>query len=1069
VQVTADGGMVFTPTAGFIGNTQFSYTVQDGFGGTATALVKIAVNDAAPVAHDDSYSMRPGQVLDIPAPGLLANDSDPDGDPLSIQFIDVTGLQGTAQVQADGHMTFTPTAGFTGNTQFSYQLSDGVGGTATGIVRIAVVNTAPVAVADSYSVHAGQVLTIAKPGLLANDSDANGDPLTIQFIDVTGLKGTVQVTADGGMVFTPTAGFIGNTQFSYTVQDGFGGTATALVKIAVNNAAPVAVNDSYTLVAGHVLDIPAPGLLANDSDPDSDPLAIQYIDVTGLQGTVQVSADGHMKFTPTAGFSGATSFIYGLSDGQGGTAIGHVNLNVLPNQPTLHVSSLVVTDSSLRLRFDQALDASLLQLYGSGAFTPDLNLTGPVNGVPGRVLGSVVLDADGRGLTFVKSGSLFEAGNYQLTLNAGADGFVSLGGLRLDGNGDGIGGDAYVSSFTVAPTSDAVLSVQEFARGPGQAASYDPALGAFAITLQRGTGFTSLSFDLGFDPALLQVTGATLATGLPAGSSISSKLVQPGLLHVQVTLGGAIPDAALRSLVLVQATVPLSAAYGAAEVLRLSNLSGNAGPLRADDGLHVVANLGDASGNRTLAADDVSLIQNVSGRVDTGFAAYALIDPARIVDVNRDGRVTASDALLVLYASRGTAVPAIPAAVAPSPGPVVTSVTTQADGFTLRFDRPVNTALIQLYGTGSGNQDLWLDGPTGRVGGSVFFDADGQGLRFVATSGLLATGNYTLTLKSGAGGFTGLDGQVLDGNADGSTGDDFVTSFSVASASGPVISVADLVAPAGSSAQPLGVQIREAAGARSVYLQLAYDPAVLHVDSVALAAGLPAGSVISVDTSVAGRLGVQITLGGALADNALHGLLDLRVSVPAGSTAGSARLMRLQDLRVDNAAARADLGIQVVGVLGDASGNGRVERDDVGLIQSVVGRVDTGFAAQPLLDPVLLADLNHDGRLTASDALLALRQSLQPAAPAPLIAGPASLLVATPAPATAGGASAAKQAPVTQPAPVPLVAKPAPAPVVKLGGALDFGLNAPLASNVWVNDWVAGSRQTVPNDWKLTL
>ena len=58
-----------------------------------------------------------------------------------------------------------------------------------------------------------------------------------------------------------------------------------------------------------------------------------------------------------------------------------------------------------------------------------------------------------------------------------------------------------------------------------------------------------------------------------------------------------------------------------------------------------------------------------------------------------------------------------------------------------------------------------------------------------------------------------------------------------------------------------------------------------------------------------------------------------------------------------------------------------------------------------------------------------------------------------------------------QPAPLPAApaAAAAPSPVVKLGGALDFGLNAPLASSTWVNDWVAGSRQTAPNDWKVTL
>jgi hypothetical protein len=688
--------------------------------------------------------------------------------------------------------------------------------------------------------------------------------------------------------------------------------------------------------------------------------------------------------------------------------------------------------------------------------------------VQGRVAGSVVFDTDGRGLSFVKTGGLLEAGNYQLSLNAGADGFVSLGGLRLDGNADGTAGDNYSRSFTVAASTAAVLAVQEFARGPGQAASYDPALGAFAISLERGAGFQTLSFDLGFDPALLKVTGATLASGLPTGSSITSTLVQPGLLRVQVTLGSAVADAALRNLVLVQATVPLSAGYGAAEVLRLSNASGNAGALRTDDGLHVVANLGDANASRTLTTDDVTLIQRVATRADTGFAAYGLIDPTRIVDVNRDGRVTATDSGLVFNASKGLVVPAIPATVAPPVGPVVSRVTPEADGFSLRFDRAINTALIQAYGAGAGGQDLWLDGPSGRIGGSVFFDADGQGLRFVTTSGVLASGNYSLTLKSGAAGFTALaDGQPLDGNADGTTGDDFVAGFTVGAASGAVVGIGNLVAPAGAASQALSLQLRDAAGARSVYVQLAYDPALLRIDAVNLGAGAPLGSVMSLDTRVAGRLGVQLTLGSALPDAALRALVTLTTSVPAGAAAGSARLLRLLDQQVDGATARADLGVQWVGVPGDADGNGAVQMGDVTLIQRVATRGDTGFAAQPLIDPVLIADLNRDGRITATDSGLAYNLSRQQAQQTLLAAARLVAPLPTESRDTASTGSGSPMPTVAiAPAATPAAA---PGPVVRISAALDFGLDAPLPSSTWVNDWVAGSKPAAPNDWKLTI
>jgi hypothetical protein len=108
--------------------------------------------------------------------------------------------------------------------------------------------------------------------------------------------------------------------------------------------------------------------------------------------------------------------------------------------------------------------------------------------------------------------------------------------------------------------------------------------------------------------------------------------------------------------------VPLSAAYGQAEVLALRNVEVNQGAIatRADDGLHVVAQLGDANGNQGLDADDVTRIQRVIVRSDSGFDAHRLIDPLRLADVNRDGRLSTLDAALVARAVSGVSVPAIP-------------------------------------------------------------------------------------------------------------------------------------------------------------------------------------------------------------------------------------------------------------------------------------------------------------------------------------------------------------------------------------------------------------------------
>ncbi|MEO1331749.1 MAG: Ig-like domain-containing protein, partial [Pseudomonadota bacterium] len=181
------------------------------------------------------------------------NDIDIDGDALtaSLAATQSTAVAGTAVVNADGTFTFDPTAGFTGTTGFDYVVSDPSGASATGRVTIGVTfdNTPPEAVDDAYSVAEDGSLSVAAGlGVLANDSDVDGDALTaVLGTDVT--DGTLTLNADGSFDYTPDADFNGSDSFTYTVSDGQGGTSTpATVTITVNpvNDPPQAVADSYT-------------------------------------------------------------------------------------------------------------------------------------------------------------------------------------------------------------------------------------------------------------------------------------------------------------------------------------------------------------------------------------------------------------------------------------------------------------------------------------------------------------------------------------------------------------------------------------------------------------------------------------------------------------------------------------------------------------------------------------------------------------------------------------------------------------------------------------------------------
>jgi len=127
-------------------------------------------------------------------------------------------------------VVFTPTTGYTGAASFSYTISDGHGGASTATVDVNV-NAAPVAAADAVSGTANSPITIAPSTLLSNDSDPNGDPLTINSV-LDATHGTVELVG-GNVVFTPTKDYVGDASFSYTISDGHGGTASGSVSLTI--------------------------------------------------------------------------------------------------------------------------------------------------------------------------------------------------------------------------------------------------------------------------------------------------------------------------------------------------------------------------------------------------------------------------------------------------------------------------------------------------------------------------------------------------------------------------------------------------------------------------------------------------------------------------------------------------------------------------------------------------------------------------------------------------------------------------------------------------------------------
>ena len=180
VILDANGDLVFTPNADSNGTDSFTYTISDGtLTDTATISMTVnAVNDA-PVATGESLSTNEDTALTITKASLLTNDSDIDGDSLTVaSFTQPTN--GTVSLDANGDLVFTPNADSNGTDSFTYTVSDGtLTDTATISMTVNAVNDAPVATGESLSTNEDTALTITKASLLSNDSDIDGDSLTV--------------------------------------------------------------------------------------------------------------------------------------------------------------------------------------------------------------------------------------------------------------------------------------------------------------------------------------------------------------------------------------------------------------------------------------------------------------------------------------------------------------------------------------------------------------------------------------------------------------------------------------------------------------------------------------------------------------------------------------------------------------------------------------------------------------------------------------------------------------------------------------------------------------------------
>ena len=284
-----------------------------------------------PVARNDTFVVTEDSTLTVNAPGVLGNDTDPNGDPLTAVLVTST-TNGTLSLNADGSFSYAPNPNFNGSDSFTYMANDGStdSNVATVTLNVTAVNDAPFAADDSFTTAEDTPLIVSAPGVLGNDVDLDGPSLFTILISGP-ANGTLVLNANGSFTYQPNANFNGTDSFRYRANDCLLSSNVAIVTINVVpvNDAPIAVDDAFTVLEDTQLIIAAPGVLANDVDLEGGPL--RAVLVSGpSNGTLVINNDGSFTYTPDVDFSGPDSFVYRAADPTQVSNTATVSISVLP-------------------------------------------------------------------------------------------------------------------------------------------------------------------------------------------------------------------------------------------------------------------------------------------------------------------------------------------------------------------------------------------------------------------------------------------------------------------------------------------------------------------------------------------------------------------------------------------------------------------------------------------------------------------------------------------------------------------------------------------------------------------
>ncbi|HCM1465419.1 TPA: tandem-95 repeat protein, partial [Vibrio parahaemolyticus] len=324
IQISIVSGVAtITPTADWNGKETITFTAKDPSGESVNQTVDFTV---APVVDIEADSTN--VVEDTPTIiNVLGNDTFEGKDKVVSLDAENGPKNGTVIVNNDGTVTYTPDDNYVGKDTFTYVVtSGGVSESTTVEVNVTPVNDAPVAKDDIATTQEDTAVTI---DVLPNDTDVDGDKLSIESVSVPKEQGTVEVV-DGKLVFTPAENFNGDAEITYTVTDS-ALTDQATVKVTVN-----AVNDT-PVVESNIAD----QTLAEDFTPYTIDLNTAFSDVDNVDGELTFSVSGNSNIqvaivngiatiTPTADWNGSETLTFTATDPSGESVSQTVNFTVTP-------------------------------------------------------------------------------------------------------------------------------------------------------------------------------------------------------------------------------------------------------------------------------------------------------------------------------------------------------------------------------------------------------------------------------------------------------------------------------------------------------------------------------------------------------------------------------------------------------------------------------------------------------------------------------------------------------------------------------------------------------------------